>query len=151
VASITAVDDADLWTASDVLMCGRREQATVGRPSVGHVSQQQFPAADGFSAPVDQLRATALRLDAASRAARSLCEHPGRVRGLAQDGGDDALRDAAAELARRWHWSLDQLAGATSRWAALLDLAADQYAEAERQVASTAGRLGLLGPRERPP
>ena len=150
MASITAVDEAGLWTASDVLTCGRREQATVRRPSVGHVPQQHS-AADGFSAPVDQLRATALRLDAASRAAWSLCDHPGRVRGLAQDGGDDELRAAAAELARRWHWSLDQLAGATSRWAALLDLAADQYAEAERQVASTAGRLGLLGPRERPP
>jgi hypothetical protein len=64
------------------------------------------------------------------------------VRGLAQDGGDAELRDAAAELARRWHWALQQLAGGTGRWALALELAADQYAEAEREVLSTVGHRG---------
>jgi hypothetical protein len=121
------------------------------RSSVSRVSQQPSSAAVRFTAPVDRLRATARRLDAASRAAHGLCEHPGRVRGLAQDGGDQELRDAAAELARRWHWSLEQLAGGTSRWAALLELAADQYAEVEREVAGTVARLGLLPPPGGPP
>jgi hypothetical protein len=95
------------------------------------------PPPQGFTAPVDDLRSTARRLDAASRAARSLADAPGRVRELAQDGGDDEFRDAAADLAHRWHRSLDQLAQGTARWAVLLDLAAAQYAEVERQVLST--------------
>jgi hypothetical protein len=101
------------------------------------------PIPEGFTAPLDQLRATARQLEAASRAAGALCDSPGRVRELAQDGGDPELSDAAADLARRWHWSLQQLAGSTGRWAVGLDLAADQYAEAERQVLSTLGHLGL--------
>jgi len=118
------------------------------RPNVAGMSQ--LPPGS-FTAPIDALRATAQHLDAASRAARAVCEHPGRVRGLAQDGGDAELRDAAAELARRWHWSLEQLSGATSRWAALLYLIAEQYAEVERQASGTLGTLGRLGVLTHPP
>ena len=123
-----------------------------GRLSVAGMSQQRSLLTGAFTAPVEELRAGARRLDAASRAALAVCEHPGRVRGLAQDGGDDELRDAAAELARRWQWALEQLAGGTSRWAALLVLAAEHYAEAERQAELTVGglgRLGVLGPARR--
>jgi hypothetical protein len=109
------------------------------------MSQQPLAASGAFTAPADRLHATARHLDGAARAARSVCEHPGRVRGLAEDGGDPELRDAAAELARRWHWSLEQLAGSTSRWAALLDLAAEHYAQAERQAGHALDRLDRLG------
>jgi hypothetical protein len=40
---------------------------------------------------------------------RRLLAHPGAVRGRAQDGGDDELRDAAALLADRWAWGLQVL------------------------------------------
>src|SRR3954468_3574366 len=105
------------------------------------MSQQPLAASGPFTAPAERMHATARHLDAAARAARSVCEHPGRVRGLADDGGYPERREAAAELARRWHWSLEQLAGSTSRWAALLDLAAEHYAEAERQGRRGAERI----------
>ncbi len=40
---------------------------------------------------------------------RQLLEHPGVVRGRAQDGGDEDLRDAAVLLADRWQWGLQVL------------------------------------------
>lgn len=81
-------------------------------------------------------------MEAAARAAREVSEHPGQVRGRAQDGGDEELRDAAALMADRWQWSLDRLAGDVSRWTALLHVVIDQYAEIEREQVSAVRHLG---------
>lgn len=48
-------------------------------------------------------------LERAVEHGRRLLEHPGLVRGRAQDAGDDELRDAAALLADRWQWGLQVL------------------------------------------
>jgi hypothetical protein len=48
-------------------------------------------------------------LERAVQHGRRLLEHPGVVRGRAQDGGNDDLRDAAVLLADRWQWGLQVL------------------------------------------
>jgi hypothetical protein len=83
---------------------------------------------------VGELQTLVQWLQSAVSAARQVQEHPGVVRGRAQDGGWPPLRDAAAELADRWEWSLGSLADDADRVAALLQLAVDRYVEAERQA-----------------
>lgn len=63
---------------------------------------------------------------------RQLLEHPGRVRGRAQDAGDDGLRDAIVAFAGRWEWGLQALVDDASALARDLAAAAQLYDEVER-------------------
>ncbi|HEX8496797.1 MAG TPA: type VII secretion target [Actinomycetales bacterium] len=87
-----------------------------------------------------ELRATADVLAQAVRAARSVVEHPGVVRGRAQDGGCLDLREAAVEFAARWQHALGLMVTDISRTADALRLAADTYDQAESVT------LAALGP-----
>jgi hypothetical protein len=63
---------------------------------------------------------------------RQLLEHPGRVRGRAQDGGDDDLRDAVVLFAARWQWGLQVLVDDAAALARDLQVAARVYDQVER-------------------
>lgn len=91
-----------------------------------------------------ELRATAGRLQQAVRAARAVVEHPGVVRGRAQDSGSLELREAAVELAARWQYALGLMVTDIARTADALLQAAETYDQAESIA------LGVLGPAERP-
>jgi hypothetical protein len=89
-----------------------------------------------FGVDLDELRSLVERVEAAAEAARAVDEHPGVVRGRAQDSGSTELRDAAVELADRWHEALRRLTGDGERLAAVLRMVLETYAEADRQAAS---------------
>jgi hypothetical protein len=63
---------------------------------------------------------------------RQLLEHPGRVRGRAQDSGDDVLRDAITAFASRWEWGLQALVDDAAALARDIAAAARLYDEVER-------------------
>jgi hypothetical protein len=61
-----------------------------------------------------------------------LLEHPGVVRGRAQDAGDDVLRDAVVAFAARWEWGLQVLVDDAAALARDITAAARLYDEVER-------------------
>lgn len=83
-----------------------------------------------------QLRDVAETLAAAAEALRGVVEHPGIVRGRAQDSGDDGVRDAAERLADRWEHAMQLMAAESQRLVDVLRLAADTYDEADAVVAA---------------
>jgi len=89
-----------------------------------------------------RLREAAERLGRAAGAARAVVDHPGVVRGWAQDGGCEQLRDAAARFARRWEHGLRLLADDLGRTRDVLTLVADTYASADDGVAGSFGPAG---------
>ncbi len=89
-----------------------------------------------------ELREIAGMVAAAADAAKAVVEHPGVVRGRAQDGGDDDLRDQAARFADRWEHGLRLMAAQAQRMADALRLAADTYDQAERASAAAWSRTG---------
>jgi hypothetical protein len=63
---------------------------------------------------------------------RQLLEHPGRVRGRAQDVGDEGLCDAITAFAGRWEWGLQALVDDAAALARDIAAAARLYDEVER-------------------
>lgn len=84
-----------------------------------------------FTVDPERLRAAAERLGRAATAARAVVDHPGVVRGRAQDSGCEQLRDAAARFAQRWEHGLTLLADDLGRTEDVLRLVADTYTAAE--------------------
>lgn len=80
-----------------------------------------------------ELRNMVEQLTAAAEASRAVVAHPGVVRGRAQDGGADVLRDAGARFADRWHHGLRLMSAETQRIADQLTMVADTYDQAEAQ------------------
>jgi hypothetical protein len=106
------------------------------RPSVAGMSSP----GSAFAVQTDRLRALADTLSDAAAAATAVVEHAGVVRGRAQDGGDDELRQQAGVLADRWEHGLGLMIGHSRRMADALRLAADCYDCAEQLAAADAGR-----------
>jgi hypothetical protein len=84
-----------------------------------------------------EVRTTALdqtcaNLQRAVEQGRRLLEHPGVVRGLAHDTGDDELRDAAVHFADRWGYGLRVLVDDAAGLLADLQSAVRVYDEVER-------------------
>lgn len=71
-------------------------------------------------------------LESATARGRQLLQHPGVVRGRAQDGGDDELRDAAVLFADRWQWALQAMVDDAEALLGDLRSAALLYDEVER-------------------
>lgn len=69
---------------------------------------------------------------------RRLLDHPGVVRGLAHDAGDDELRDAAVHFADRWSCGLRALVDDAAGLLADLESAVRVYDEVERTSVPTA-------------
>lgn len=92
-----------------------------------------------FEVDPGRLRETADRLQRAVTAARAVAEHPGVVRGRAQDGGCEQLRDAADRFARRWEHGARLLADDLGRTRDVLLLVADTYVAAEEVTARSLG------------
>ena len=80
-----------------------------------------------------ELRTVVEQLLAAAEASWAVVAHPGVVRGRAQDGGADVLRDAGERFADRWHDGLRLMSGETQRIADQLTMVADTYDQAEAQ------------------
>ncbi len=83
----------------------------------------------------ERLRQAAEQLGRAAAAANAVVDHPGVVRGRAQDGGCVQLRDAAARFARRWEHGLSLLADDLGRSRDVLMMVVTNY-EAADDVAS---------------
>ncbi len=84
-----------------------------------------------FEVDPGRLREAAERLGRAVAAARAVVDHPGVVRGRAQDSGCEQLRDAAARFARRWDHGLTLLASDLGCTRDVLVLVADTYESAD--------------------
>lgn len=89
-------------------------------------------AAATFSVRTNALERACSDLRRAVDRGRQLLEHPGRVRGRAQDGGDDDLRDAVVLFASRWQWGLQVLVDDAAALARDIEVAARVYDEVER-------------------
>ena len=86
---------------------------------------------------VDAVSALAALLQAASRAAEDLHEHPGAVAGRAADCGDDELCAAVVALAGGWDDGLAVLRGQLAWWAGAMEHAARTYAQVEGRSAAS--------------
>lgn len=101
-----------------------------GGPRVnGEVGSVSPVAYQVRTSALDQLCAD---LQRAVEQGRRLLEHPGVVRGQAQDAGDDDLRDAAVHLADRWTWGLQVLLDDATTLLQDVRSAAQLYDEVER-------------------
>ena len=95
-----------------------------------------------FEVDTGGLRNVASTLRSAADAAERVVAHPGVVRGHAQDGGDEGLRDEAARFAERWEHGLRLMSAHSRRTADSLTLAADTYEQAEAATAAAWSRTG---------
>ena len=84
-----------------------------------------------------ELRNMVEQLSAAAEASWAVVAHPGVVRGRAQDGGADVLRDAGERFADRWHDGLRLMSAETQRIADQLTMVADTYDLADAQATAT--------------
>lgn len=91
-----------------------------------------------------ELREIADRLTAAADASRAVVEHPGVVRGRAQDGGADVLRDAGERFADRWQYGLRVMSADAQRVVDLLRVVADSYDQADAAVAASLSWSGRV-------
>lgn len=98
------------------------------------------PPGPRYAVRTDRLRAVADALADAVTAAAGVADHPGVVRGRAQDAGDDELRDQAAAFADRWEHGLHLMVGHGRRMSDALRSAADGYDRVEALVRADAGR-----------
>jgi hypothetical protein len=69
---------------------------------------------------------------------RQLLDHPGVVRGRADDAGDETLRHAVVAFATRWEWCLQALVDDTAALLGDLRAAAQVYDEVERTSVTAA-------------
>jgi hypothetical protein len=106
------------------------ESTSLG-PAIGRVDDTRFAVC------TSALDATCTELERAVRHGRDLLDHPGVLRGRAEDVGDDDLRAAVVHFAGRWHWGLQVLVDDASRLLTDLRSAARLYDELERTTVTT--------------
>ena len=83
-----------------------------------------------------ELRGMVDQLSAAADASWAVVAHPGVVRGRAQDGGADVLRDAGERFADRWHYGLRLMSAETQRIVDLLNVVADTYDQVDAEASA---------------
>ncbi|HET8615519.1 MAG TPA: hypothetical protein VFL94_08350 [Actinomycetales bacterium] len=105
----------------------------------GTGSASTTPADVSFGVRTGVLHQECESLRRAVEQSRRLLDHPGLVRGRAQDCGDDDLRDAAALLASRWQYGLQALVAEAEALLTRLRAATQLYDDVERT--STLGPL----------